>query len=164
MKLSTHFTLAEFEGRGSVPVACIANLAQFCGSVLEPIREKFGAQHVTSGYRPEAFNETTGGAHNSEHLYTPDRCAVDLEPVPAVSPQAVFDWIRNQPDLLYDQVILEHDKLTGNPIIVHVGFCRENPRQEALIGSTHGASGYTLSSSVKSPPSATAPATETVSA
>lgn len=78
MKLSENFTLEEMTRSSiasqrhipNVPdVSQIANLSKLCGSILQPIRNKFGAPiHVTSGFRCMALNRSVGGAQTSQHL------------------------------------------------------------------------------------------------
>jgi len=84
MKLSQHFSLAEFTrsqtakrmGRTVVAdPAIIDNLTQLCEHVLEPVRMQlnfnFGGGvriHPTSGYRPAWLNKAIGGSKTSDHV------------------------------------------------------------------------------------------------
>lgn len=81
-RLSPHFTLAEFACKDGtkVPSASVPALTRLCNEVLEPLRERFGACTVMSGYRPAAYNRRIGGAKFSQHIYDlhPDSVAADL--------------------------------------------------------------------------------------
>lgn len=141
MQLSAHFALIEFEKHGALDPKFVPFLAEFCGSILEPIRLKFGALAVTSGNRSAAFNAATGGVCNSEHVYTDAQCAADFVSATGAELQAIFDWIRMESGLDFDQVILEADKEIGAPSCIHVGS-RATPRRMALVGQTHGTGAY----------------------
>ena len=78
MKLSAHFTLAEFlrseaAARHGIDMTpgpqVLQNLERLANEVLEPIRRAVGSPLViTSGYRPPALNALVGGAPTSDHL------------------------------------------------------------------------------------------------
>lgn len=82
VRLSPHFTVHEFNCHdGSVvPINSGAALVRLCRDYLEPMRAKFGACHVLSGYRHRVYNAGIGGARNSQHIYeeTPDSVAADV--------------------------------------------------------------------------------------
>ena len=77
MKLTEHFTLAEFERsataqacsiNNTVPLQYIPTLQQLCREVLEPLRAFVGGPIViSSGYRCNALNVKVGGAYASQH-------------------------------------------------------------------------------------------------
>ena len=148
MVLSPHFKLrelchsdmAEEKGIVNIPPDHAIDLAQkFCKEVLEPIREKWGAVYINSGYRCPQLNRLVHGVPSSEHIWSPERCAVDIALVqPLVE---VYDWLRLESKLPFDQVILEKDKETGIDRCIHVGYAVE-PRREALRGGTHGSLPY----------------------
>lgn len=85
MKLSPHFTLAEFlrsdyaARRGidmTPPADVLRNLERLANEVLEAIRadvctacKRDVPLIITSGYRPHALNAQVGGSLNSDHLY-----------------------------------------------------------------------------------------------
>ncbi len=108
----THFTIQEFEGKGGIiPVRIVPLVEDFMDKVLEPIRNHFDVPVlITSGYRNRVYNRKVGGNPESQHVYTRDHCASDMQ-VPGVPLQEVFDWIRLKSGLPYDQVILERGKL-----------------------------------------------------
>lgn len=70
-RLSPHFRLSEFAGHdGSpVPTHSIPRLRSLCRRWLEPLRERFGAVTIISGYRDLAHNAEVGGAKRSKHVY-----------------------------------------------------------------------------------------------
>lgn len=68
---SPNFRYSEFnchDGR-QVPGFAHKGLDHLCQFYLEPLRGKFGAIHVTSGYRPRDYNARIGGASMSVHIY-----------------------------------------------------------------------------------------------
>jgi Peptidase M15 len=69
--LSPHFHAAEFACHdGSlVPITARPGLVALCRVFLEPMRSKFGACYVLSGYRHVAYNADIGGARHSQHIY-----------------------------------------------------------------------------------------------
>lgn len=84
-KLSPHFNASEFDCRNRsgfaefrvpgnliahVPEAAVPALRRLAVDVLEPMREKFGACVVLSGYRTPRYNSLVGGARYSQHIYT----------------------------------------------------------------------------------------------
>lgn len=79
---SAHFRISEFDcHRGDkVPKAAYPALKRLCYEVLEPMRDRFGACRVTSGYRPADYNRSIGGASQSQHIYElgPDSVAADV--------------------------------------------------------------------------------------
>lgn len=70
MKLTKHFSLAEFSCRDGTPVPAeyLAN-ADILAQQLEVIRTYFNAAvTINSGYRTPAYNKAVGGARSSAHL------------------------------------------------------------------------------------------------
>lgn len=151
MQLSAHFDQKEFEKDAPVPAACVPVLQFLCLMVLEPIRGLVARpMEITSGYRPPDANKAAHGVPNSEHVYTEDHAAADftfdtmIEHLPPLSIRACFDWIRNNPLLPFDQVILEHG--ASGSSIIHVSCSKqrlEDGVRSALEGATHNASVYT---------------------
>lgn len=75
MRLSQHFTLAEFT-RTSTPLpnvpdeAAQEGLVALCVEVLEPLRAALGAPiRITSGFRSEVVNTAIGGSPTSAHRF-----------------------------------------------------------------------------------------------
>ena len=98
MKLTEHFTLAEFERSATaarlhidnrVPAELVPNIRNLCEQVLEPLREHFQeAVYVTSGYRCPQLNSAVGGVANSQHMRgeAADICPLRACPSPDPSP------------------------------------------------------------------------------
>lgn len=143
--LSNHFDQTEFEAHGPVPPESVELLTEFCRRVLDPIRDRWGALLITSGYRPPEYNAGTGGAAASFHIYTADRCAADFILAGGYGPGSlhlIFEWLCDESGLLFDKAILEFDPCSGYPACIHVQYSRQ-PRRLAYTGQTHGTSGYT---------------------
>jgi hypothetical protein len=78
--LTAHFTLAEFDSRDGALVhgRHEDDVRNWCRWIGEPLRARFGAVTIHSGYRSYARNRLVGGAPNSVHLLRtplPDRGA-----------------------------------------------------------------------------------------
>lgn len=58
------------------PSACWGMLSHLAHDYLEPLRSKFGATVVISGYRTPTYNRSVGGAPRSYHVYAPARQGV----------------------------------------------------------------------------------------
>lgn len=80
-QITKHFNLLEFTCHdGSyVPVRAWGAIERLCKNFLEPMRAKFGACIVLSGYRHRAYNYAIGGAMHSQHIYdqSPESIAAD---------------------------------------------------------------------------------------
>jgi hypothetical protein len=68
---SPNFSYEEFNTKDGTPVPKEAHkgLDHLCLNYLEPMRKRFGAIYVTSGYRHQAYNSAIGGASASVHIY-----------------------------------------------------------------------------------------------
>lgn len=81
-KISEHFRYIEFFTKDGTPFPLLAvpGLQRICRTVLEPLRDEFGACYVTSGYRHYAYNEAIGGVADSRHVWDkrPLEPAVDV--------------------------------------------------------------------------------------
>ena len=141
-RLSTHFTLSEFEKSATaekyhidnrVPSKFVPTLQQLCQEVLEPLRSFVGGPIViSSGYRCNALNVKVGGAYASQHTlgeaadislpltsYTAwddNKRHTDLE-----TARKWFDFLENHTD--FDQLIMETSN--GKDYWIHVS-CRKN--------------------------------------
>ncbi len=76
--LTANFRLSEFDSRDGalVPGGAEDDVRNWCRWIGEPLRERFGAVTIHSGYRSFARNEVVGGASQSVHLLRtplPDR-------------------------------------------------------------------------------------------
>ena len=141
MNLTEHFTDAELGVIGVDP-HIIGNAVALCTVLLEPIRAQFGPVSVHDGYRDPAHNARVGGAPTSQHLFNGGDSAADFSC--NLDARSVFDWIRLQSGLPFDQVILEENE-QGIASTVHISYNSTIPfpRREALTGATGGRSGYT---------------------
>jgi hypothetical protein len=141
MQLTSHFSDAEL-GVVGVDPRIVGNATVLCEKLLEPIRAQFGPVSVHDGYRDPAHNARVGGAANSQHLYDGGDSAADFSC--NLDCQSVFDWIRLQSGLPFDQLILETNE-QGVASTVHISYNSviPHPRREALTGATGGRSGYT---------------------
>jgi uncharacterized protein YcbK (DUF882 family) len=81
-QITKHFRVAEFDCQDGTPVPAGAHdaLRRLCEEYLEPMRARFGAARVLSGFRHRAYNDRIGGAAKSMHCYEehPDQVAADL--------------------------------------------------------------------------------------
>lgn len=70
-RLSKHFVVEEFDCRDGTRVKSreYKGLQYLCRQFLEPMRAKFGACSVHSGYRTVPYNRAVGGEPNSFHIY-----------------------------------------------------------------------------------------------
>ncbi len=75
--LSPHFRLIEFTRSGVATDKGIDNtpgkeeveaLRALCENILEPMRRRFGAIYISSGYRSRRVNNAVGGVMNSQHM------------------------------------------------------------------------------------------------
>jgi zinc D-Ala-D-Ala carboxypeptidase len=138
MMLSDHFAKLEFEHDGEMPDNCVLSYRHLCEEVLEPIRSHVGQPiRILSGYRTPAANAAAGGVPDSQHVATSTTCAADWW-VPTLDMRGIFDWIRLESGLVWDQLILEHGI---NNAIIHSSWST-TPRRQALEGATANRSGY----------------------
>jgi Peptidase M15 len=68
---SDHFAFAEFDCRNGqeLPKAAEDAVKEWCKRIGEPLRKRFGAVHINSGFRPSAYNASVNGEPNSIHIY-----------------------------------------------------------------------------------------------
>lgn len=150
MRLSEHFNLEEFtrsataDARGlknDPPLAGVNLARKMCEEILEPIRAKFGPIKINSGYRSPLVNSAVGGSATSDHVWDEEGVACDT--TYQVPLERVFDWIRLESGLPFDQVILERgrEERHEHDDTIHIGF--RPARRQALIGETHNRGKYT---------------------
>lgn len=150
LNLSPHFRREEFERSGPMPDAVVPAYERLCQELLEPVRERFKrVMRITSGYRSAGRNTAIGGAQNSQHVarWNPENpkqqyCAADFQ-IPGVSLATIFNWIRLESGLRFDQVILEYGQTaeTETDDCIHLSWSAR-PRRMARIGATRNRSPY----------------------
>lgn len=128
--LGPHFTLGELiasqvaaeQNVNNFPreLAHVVNLKRLVDAVLEPVRDRFGAVRVHSGYRCRSLNGLVGGVADSQHVWGE---AADIT-VAGADTLALAHWIA-EGLREFDQVILE-------PGWVHVSYRAGNLRRQAL--------------------------------
>lgn len=116
-RLSEHFMLREFiisptairHGIDNTPPPeAVERMRQLCLGALEPLRRRFGALRITSGYRSAELNAMVGGAPTSQHLRGE---AADVS-VPCLEvAEKMFEYARRNVD--FDQLLLECRRKTG---------------------------------------------------
>lgn len=75
MRLSEHFDTREFACHDGTPAPTHSydDLRQLCRRYLEPLRARWGAVTIISGYRTPSHNRAVGGAPHSYHVYAAGR-------------------------------------------------------------------------------------------
>ena len=135
MQLSKNFTLEELTHTDkdipNIPNdSQFINLQNLCQTVLQPIWDKFGRIHITSGFRSKAVNKAVGGKYYSQHTKGE---AADIIPLNA-NIDKVMAWIVNESGLQFGQCILE---MVGSGINkkqwIHISLPRIGINQMALI-------------------------------
>ena len=149
-QLTPNFTDAEpgLTCMQTAPPQVVANCVYLLANLVEPVRAYFGKPvNVHDSWRPPAENAQVGGVKTSYHLYTGTRAAVDFD-VEGVPYQVVFDWIRLESGLGFDEVILESNE-AGIPVCIHIQVDSAlKPRRCALTGRANGASSVYVPQSV----------------
>ena len=133
--LSEHFSLEEMTRSGEALRRKISNvptaeqtesLRQLCLNVLEPVRRRFGATRITSGYRCPELNEAVGGVADSQHIRGE---AADIHLSNMEVGRKMFDFIRLHTD--FDQLLFER-RMKGGCRWLHVSYTtRRKNRREA---------------------------------
>lgn len=128
IKLSNHFTLAEFCNFSKYPdnlptPQVVFNLKYGCQYLLEPARREVGPIIINSGFRNPRVNALVGGVNNSQHLLGQ---AADIRPKDLRQFQRLVDFLRANE--YTDQL------LTGNGWL-HISWCPfAAPRHYVRIG------------------------------
>ena len=137
-----YFSLEEFEKDEPIPGQCVPSFVNLAQDILDHAREYQGcALIITSGYRDPQANLEAHGQPNSEHVATTDYCAADFYPADGKT-RALFDWMRNNPNLPFHQLILEHG--ANGSSVIHVSWNRtKRGVRSVLEGATHNAEPYT---------------------
>lgn len=135
MKLTEHFTLAEFvrsetadrKHIDNTPTPdVIENLRALCRDVLEPARLAFGAPiYITSGYRCPALNKAVGGKPTSQHLRGE---AADLQVRGIDNLRKLYRLIKDHG--VFDQLLYESNK--AGVRWIHVSYKQGGNRRQAI--------------------------------
>ncbi len=136
--LSEHFALSEMVRSGTAirygidntpTEEAIENFTLLCRNVLEPLRRRFGAVRITSGYRSQALNRAVGGARTSQHLTGE---AADIHISNEEAGRRMYDFICRHTD--FDQLLFERRPKTSC-CWLHVSYTarRPNRRQASQV-------------------------------
>lgn len=134
--LSEHFSLYEMERSGTAisenienkaPEEAVNNLRQLCINVLEPLRRRYGAIIISSGYRCKKLNDAVGGVSNSQHMRGE---AADIHTSSLEQAKKYFNFIKENTD--FDQLLLE-SLMDNGCCWIHVSYTtRRANRNQAL--------------------------------
>jgi zinc D-Ala-D-Ala carboxypeptidase len=141
-KLSKNFSLHEMiksetavrYGMDNMPSATeVENLKALVENVLQPVRDRFGPTHVSSGYRHPLVNAKVGGSVKSDHC---QGMAADIE-VPGMANYDLAKWIEEH--LEFTQCILEF-YTPGIPDSgwVHVSYNPADLKKQTLTATRKG--------------------------
>ena len=138
MKLSVHFSLAEFtrsesakrHGVSNNPTPeHLENIKVLCEKVLEPIREHFAEPlNISSGYRSKALNHYIGGSLKSQHCEG-KAADIDQDGMVGATNTEIFNFIKDT--LEFDQLIWEFGD-NNKPDWVHVSYNKGANRKQVL--------------------------------
>jgi len=132
MKLSTHFSLAEFttsqtaarRGIDNTPPPDVMAALHRTALGLEMVRALIQVPiQITSGYRSPALNKAVGGSARSQHTRGE---AADIVAPGFGTPAELVRAIVAHPEIPFDQCILEFGSWC------HISFT-DKPRRQALI-------------------------------
>lgn len=127
-QLSEHFKLSEFTESGTARRHKIKNvpgpreverLRYLCVKSLEPMRRRFGAIRITSGFRCRKLNAMVGGSPTSQHVLGE---AADIHTGGQETSEKMYHYARLR--LPYDQLILER---RPGVFWLHVSFRSDRP-------------------------------------
>lgn len=141
-KLSKNFSLHEMiksetamrHGMENMPSATeVENLKALVENVLQPVRDRFGPVHVSSGYRHPLVNAKVGGSTKSDHC---QGMAADIE-VPGMANYDLAKWIEE--NMEFTQCILEF-YTPGIPDSgwVHVSYNPADLKKQTLTATRKG--------------------------
>lgn len=136
-RLTDHFTLDEMVRSGAAirlgldnrPSPVVRdNLRALCLNVLEPLRRRYGAIIITSGYRSPAVNAAVGGSHGSQHILGE---AADVYIGSREKGVKYADFIVRHTD--FDQLILEPVGESRKRWL-HVSYTRRRANRHMVVG------------------------------
>ena len=138
--LTAHFSLGEMCASGTARQLGIENipdeqtiirLRHLCEHVLEPLRRRFGAIRITSGYRCGQLNKAVGGAARSQHLWGE---AADIHVSNREVGMKMFRFI--QENLLFDQLLFEH-VMDDGACWLHVSYRAVEARNRRMANAAY---------------------------
>ena len=140
MEMSKNFTLAEFVKSETArklgidntpPTEVIAHLGELVFSLLQPIRDAWGAPIiVTSGYRCPALNKAVGGVETSSHLtgYAADIRPEKAKDLPHL--KILIQAVVLAQKIPFDQILFERH---GGAEWIHISVRRNNGEQRGQL-------------------------------
>lgn len=137
-QLSEHFKLSEFTQSGTARRHKVKNvpgpreverLRFLCVKSLEPMRCRFGAIRITSGFRCKKLNALVGGSPTSQHVLGE---AADIHTGGRELSEKMFGFAKQ--NIPFDQLILEHNPAHGI-YWLHISLRSDRPgnRHEAFF-------------------------------
>ena len=137
-QLSEHFKLSEFTQSGTARRHKVKNvpgpreverLRFLCVKSLEPMRRRFGAIRITSGFRCKKLNALVGGSPMSQHVLGE---AADIHTGGRELSEKMFGFAKQ--NISFDQLILEHNPAHGI-YWLHISLRSDRPgnRHEAFF-------------------------------
>lgn len=137
-QLSEHFKLSEFTQSGTARRHKVKNvpgpreverLRFLCVKSLEPMRHRFGAIRITSGFRCKKLNALVGGSPTSQHVLGE---AADIHTGGRELSEKMFGFAKQ--NIPFDQLILEHNPAHGI-YWLHISLRSDRPgnRHEAFF-------------------------------
>ena len=137
-QLSEHFKLSEFTQSGTARRHKVKNvpgpreverLRFLCVKSLEPMRRRFGAIRITSGFRCKKLNALVGGSPTSQHALGE---AADIHTGGRELSEKMFGFAKQ--NIPFDQLILEHNPAHGI-YWLHISLRSDRPgnRHEAFF-------------------------------
>ena len=133
-------TAARLKLDNTPPMAARELAGEAAHLILERIWDKFGDLHITSGYRSPDVNKAVGGSLSSDHQWTGANCAFDFQPVEDVKLEDIYNWIRLESDIPFDQCFLERGKALDSEKddCIHIGYRKVGNRRRAGRKPTGG--------------------------
>ena len=137
-QLSEHFKLSEFTQSGTARRHKVKNvpgpreverLRFLCVKSLEPMRRRFGAIRITSGFRCKKLNALVGGSPTSQHVLGE---AADIHTGGRELSEKMFGFAKQ--NIPFDQLILEHNP-AHSIYWLHISLRSDRPgnRHEAFF-------------------------------
>lgn len=136
MNLSQNFTLEELTvtstGLVNKPDSTeIFKLTELALHLLQPIRDRWGALQITSGFRSWAVNSAVGGVNTSQHCFGEAADFITRH----TQLDDVFEWIVKESGLSFGQCISENK---GGRRWIHISLPRVGKtNQQALVYNGH---------------------------